>query len=210
MSAVDGAGALGAQLAVYRAVWRVSCGAFLVFAVIAAALLLPAETLVLAILIAVVAGTTAASMYGSGDGEGAISRRWTRRQVVTAVTSVSGVTTLVVSLAVAIGPAIVWLVVLLAAGSPQVVQWSAARLGFGPEVRRRHVPNRSTAELCRQWRDSYEALRHAKTDNQRLRIVMERQRCLDELGRRDPAGLDAWLSSAASAGGDPARFIRSE
>ncbi|MFG1913142.1 hypothetical protein [Kribbella sp. NPDC048928] len=72
------------------------------------------------------------------------------------------------------------------------------------------APQRSTADLCRQWRDSYEALRQAQTDRQRLRIVMERQHCLDELGRRDPEGLDAWLSSAASAAGDPAHFLKSQ
>ncbi|MEU4196842.1 hypothetical protein AB0E69_33415 [Kribbella sp. NPDC026611] len=32
---------------------------------------------------------------------------------------------------------------------------------------------------------------------------MGRQRCLDELERRDPEGLNAWLGSTASAAGDP-------
>lgn len=36
---------------------------------------------------------------------------------------------------------------------------------------------------------------------------MARQRCLDELERRDPDGLHAWLGSNASAGGDPSRFL---
>ncbi|MEU4287224.1 hypothetical protein AB0E63_03300 [Kribbella sp. NPDC026596] len=37
--------------------------------------------------------------------------------------------------------------------------------------------------------------------------MMIRQRCLDVLERRDPDGLHAWLASAASAGGDPNRFL---
>lgn len=36
---------------------------------------------------------------------------------------------------------------------------------------------------------------------------MARQRCLDELERRDPDGLHACLSSPASAAGDPRRFL---
>ncbi|MFG1912356.1 hypothetical protein [Kribbella sp. NPDC048928] len=91
--------------------------------------------------------------------------------------------------------------VLLAAGSPPAVRWCAQTLSIG----HRDVLQRSTADLCRQWRDSYEALHRAKTGRQRLRIVLERQLCLDELGRRDPEGLEAWLTSAAS---DPSRFLK--
>jgi hypothetical protein len=65
----------------------------------------------------------------------------------------------------------------------------------------------TTEELCREWCQSYAALRHAPTPRDRLRIVMARQWCLDELERRHPEALHAWLESAASAGGDPARFL---
>lgn len=210
MGAVDGVGAVGARLAVYRAVWRVFCGAFAALAAVAALLLLSGEILLLTVLVALVAGTTAASMYSSGDGNGVISRRWTRRQVVTSVTSSCAVATLAIGLAGVLGLSVVWMVVLLTAGSPRAVQWYGERLGWSAAPRRVDAPTGSTADLCRQWRDSYEALRQAKTDRQRLRIVMERQHCLDELGRRDPEGLEAWLSSAASAAGDPGRFIKSQ
>lgn len=66
----------------------------------------------------------------------------------------------------------------------------------------------STAELCRQWHQSFEDLHQAITPAARLSIVTARQRCLDELERRDPDGLHAWLSSSASAAGDPSRFLR--
>jgi hypothetical protein len=66
---------------------------------------------------------------------------------------------------------------------------------------------RTTAELCRQWCESFDALREATTPVARLRIVMARERCLDELERRDPEGLHAWLESSASASSDPARYV---
>jgi hypothetical protein len=50
-------------------------------------------------------------------------------------------------------------------------------------------------------------LRDAATPAARLHLVELRQHCLDELERRDPAGLSAWLASTASAGGDPSRFL---
>ncbi|MFI5695302.1 hypothetical protein ACIA58_25845 [Kribbella sp. NPDC051586] len=69
------------------------------------------------------------------------------------------------------------------------------------------IANAGTTELCRQWLESYGELRRATSQAARLRVVMARQRCLDELERRDPDGLQAWLASTASAGGDPRRFF---
>jgi hypothetical protein len=95
---------------------------------------------------------------------------------------------------------------LLAASSPSAVAWYGGRLGarspqkVAPDIT-------STDQLCRQWLHSYDALTAASTSQARLRIVMDRQRCLDELERRDPDGLRAWLASSASAGGDPRRFL---
>lgn len=65
----------------------------------------------------------------------------------------------------------------------------------------------STEQLCRQWLDSYAALSRACTSQARLRVVIARQHCLDELERRDPDGLQAWLASSAGAGTDPRRFL---
>jgi hypothetical protein len=63
------------------------------------------------------------------------------------------------------------------------------------------------AQLCTAWRVSFSALEKARTEQQRLRIVEERQDCLDELERRNPHGLAAWLASGARAAGDPTRFV---
>ena len=98
--------------------------------------------------------------------------------------------------------ALVMFGVLLATSPP------AIRL-YGERVRRGKMPDAtvSTRQLCREWLDSYDELNRAPTSKARLRVVMARQRCLDELERRDPAGLQAWLASSASAGSDPRRFL---
>jgi hypothetical protein len=198
--------AVGPQLAVYRAVWRAFCGVSVALGLAAAAMLLSLEVLEVTFLAVVVAVVAAWGLYGSNGDD----PRWTRGQVVTAAAATAAVGTLVLGLTVVLGPSVFWLAVLLGASSPPAVLWCSSIAGFGTPVKHLDVPTRSTADLCLQWRDSYEALRQARTDKQRLHIVIERQRCLDELDRRDPEGLQAWLASAASAAGDPARFLKSQ
>jgi hypothetical protein len=190
--------------AFYRNVWRAALTVFLLLGVVAA-VPLSAQLLGIALLMSLLAGLTAATMYDANA-----TARWTTRQVVTGAAGGAAVITLALGLAAVLGASALWLVILLGLTSPPVVQWCSGMWGLGTVPGRRDVPDRSTADLCRQWRDSYEALRHARTDAQRLRIVMERQRCLDELDRRDPEGLQAWLASAASAAGDPARFLKNQ
>ncbi|TCC21584.1 hypothetical protein [Kribbella sindirgiensis] len=202
---LGGKAAVDPHLALYRAVWRVFGGVSVVLGIVAAGLLLPVDILGIALLAAPVAGATAFSLCSSDGFAG-----WTRRQLIAAAAAGAAVTTLVLGLTAVLGASVFWLAALLAVTSPPVVQWCCVRVGFGPAAGPVDGPKHSTAALCKQWRDSYDALRDARTDNQRLRIVMERQRCLDELGRRDPEGLQAWLASAASAAGDPARFLRSQ
>lgn len=50
-------------------------------------------------------------------------------------------------------------------------------------------------------------LEHEHSPETHLRVVQQRQLYLDELERRNPAGLAAWLASGARAAGDPTRFI---
>lgn len=64
------------------------------------------------------------------------------------------------------------------------------------------------ADLCRAWRSSYVALDRATESNQKLRAVQIRALLLDELGRRDPKGLEAWFRSGARAAGWPDRYLR--
>ncbi len=63
------------------------------------------------------------------------------------------------------------------------------------------------AELCRAWRASFTALQRASSPSERLSIIKARRVYLDELERRSPHGLTAWLASGARAAGDPSRFI---
>ena len=200
----DGNAAVGQFAVFYRTVWRAFCSVSLLIG-LAAALLLTPQLLALALLISALAGATAAAMYSGSD-----TIRWTRRQVMMAAAAGAAVVVLAAGLAVVLGASVLWLVLLLGATSPPVVRWGRWMRGTGGTSGCRDVPERSTADLCRQWRESYDALRQARTDVQRLRIVMERQRCLDELDRRDPEGLQAWLASAASAAGDPTRFLKNQ
>jgi len=69
------------------------------------------------------------------------------------------------------------------------------------------VRQMSTAELCQGWITSCHRLRQIPTPSAGLPLVQLRQLYLDELERRDPEGFNAWLASAASAAGDPTRFL---
>jgi hypothetical protein len=61
--------------------------------------------------------------------------------------------------------------------------------------------------LCMAWRSSYIALEAAASIEQRIAVIEHRQRCLDELQRRSPQGVAAWLSSGARASGNPLPYL---
>ncbi|MFY0408603.1 hypothetical protein [Solicola sp. PLA-1-18] len=71
---------------------------------------------------------------------------------------------------------------------------------------RENMPSWSDDELCWHWRSSYTRL-HRATPMVRCTIVLERQLCLDELERRHPSGVAAWLASGARAAGNPAPYL---
>ena len=64
------------------------------------------------------------------------------------------------------------------------------------------------ADLCMAWRSSYVALDRAVGPSEKLRAVEVREVILDELGRRDASGLEAWFRSGARAAGWPDRYLR--
>jgi hypothetical protein len=64
-----------------------------------------------------------------------------------------------------------------------------------------------TRELVRDWRRSYVALEQAVDPATKMALVQARQGFLDELERRNPAGLQEWLESGARAAGDPTRYM---
>jgi hypothetical protein len=65
----------------------------------------------------------------------------------------------------------------------------------------------SDDELCRQWRFSFTALADAGTPGLRADVVRARQLYLDEIERRHPQDLQAWLASGARAAGNPMPFL---
>lgn len=65
----------------------------------------------------------------------------------------------------------------------------------------------STQELCREWRRSFTALQLATGPEQQLHVVGVRQLYLDEMERRCPSALQAWLASGARAASGPERYL---
>lgn len=82
---------------------------------------------------------------------------------------------------------------------------------IGPHVTPLHdavsVRALSVEALCQAWRRSYVILQCTATVPGTLAVVVMRQLYLDELARRDPSALTAWLSSGARAASSPARFL---
>lgn len=73
---------------------------------------------------------------------------------------------------------------------------------FAPSVQELADP-----ALCRAWRESYQWLEGTCSPALHAYVVTLRQAYLDELERRDPAGLQAWLASAPRSRGGPDRFF---
>ena len=71
------------------------------------------------------------------------------------------------------------------------------------------VRSLSDDELCTAWLTSYAAMQAAPSAD-RARIVTLRQAYLEDLERRNPRGLRAWLDSGAEASGNPATFLAAE
>jgi hypothetical protein len=64
------------------------------------------------------------------------------------------------------------------------------------------------AALCLAWRRSFPMLEAARTEPERMALVDQRQLYLDEMQRRCPKGVAAWLASGARASSNPMPFLR--
>lgn len=64
------------------------------------------------------------------------------------------------------------------------------------------------AELCQAWCASYEVVRTATSARRRKVVAQERRSYLDELERRHPRAIEAWLAGPATADGDPLPYLR--
>jgi hypothetical protein len=191
----------------YRLLWRVLAGLAGVVGLLVGLFFVPGDLMFRLLFVAALIGSTAGSIAWS-KAEGTATPARARRSAAIAATVIAAVVacTGYVVLFGPVGPAVV---VVLGLTSPPLMRRCGLRLGHIPGRRYRRGAL-STAELCRQWRDSYEALRYATTATARLRIVEARQHYLDELERRDPLGLRAWLGENASPAGDPSRFLAGE
>jgi hypothetical protein len=91
----------------------------------------------------------------------------------------------------------------------------SARHAAHPSVRaaalaRPPVGDLSLDELGREWQRTAAALAATTDPAARELLVRRRQEALDELERRDPAGVARWLSRGATVDGDPARHLRGD
>jgi hypothetical protein len=85
---------------------------------------------------------------------------------------------------------------------------SSTSPGNGPAVEpARELDALDDEALCWAWRRSFRLLEAARSAAERLSLVEERQRYLDELNRRSPEGLAAWLASGARASGNPLPYV---
>lgn len=70
------------------------------------------------------------------------------------------------------------------------------------------VPDQLTDEdLCLAWQSSILSLQHSRSVKARIRIVEARQACLDELERRHPSAVHAWLEDGARAASAPTKYL---
>jgi hypothetical protein len=77
----------------------------------------------------------------------------------------------------------------------------------GPEMPPVELRDLDDEALCLAWRRSYVQLQQSTSASARIRHVQERQLLLDELERRDPTGLAAWLASGCRAAGNPLPYL---
>ncbi|HET6987010.1 MAG TPA: hypothetical protein VFI00_10350 [Kribbella sp.] len=196
-------------LTTYRLLWSVLTGLVGGLGLVVGLFFVPSRMVFPLLFIAsLIAATVAAHAWSKAEGAGTSARAG--RAAVTGGVVIAGIVACA-GYIVLLGVAGLGLVVVLGITSPPVVRWCSLRVGHIPGRRfRRRKGALTTAELCRQWRDSYDALRHASSAAARLRIVEARQHYLDELERRHPLGLKAWLGDNASAAGDPSRFLVGE
>jgi hypothetical protein len=211
-------------MARYRSAWLIGWATVSMLGVCLALLLWPPGAVVL--LFAFAAATTTL-ISASGDdavdwAAQAALRRWLRLTAARAGAVGAGV--VAAAALVSVAPHLL-MVLLLIAGvtSPCVVRVVGAHLADRERRRADLRPDQAqfwstTAaaaaralgdrDLCRAWCTSFDVLQSAGDDKARARIVALRQAYLDELDRRDPLGLRAWLDSGARATGNPDRYIR--
>ena len=196
----------------YRLVWRIAVGVTGAAGLLLAVVLVPLSTMIsVFVTAALVSALATATAFALRERRArGVLRQYGRNLLLGGAAGVvaAGLGEIVGGLAFVV-------VLLVVATSPPLMSWYAARLGHHrpaapppayPDVRVMRAETLTVEELCTAWTRSCTELRGA-SPAQALRFVEARQYYLDELERRDPDGLRAWLATAASASGDPSRFI---
>ncbi|MPZ97416.1 MAG: hypothetical protein GEU96_21495 [Propionibacteriales bacterium] len=173
----------------------------------------------------VTAAVTASRWIGAADGGPVPWRSSIRRLVTVALLGGTGAVC-VVGLCLVLRTWAFLVVALAVATSPSALRFCRTRLGHRephraspprapetePATTSAAPPASAAAELsddglCLAWRISYTALQRPLSLANRARLVQARQEYLDEIERRNPDGLRAWLDSGARASGDPSSYL---
>ena len=145
-------------VAAYRLLWGALSGLVGVLGFVAGVFLVPAGGMLPLLFVATLIGVSVAGTAWSHTAASAISAR-SGRSAVIAVAVISAIVAFAGDV-VLLGAAAPGLVVVLGVTSPAAMRWCGRRLGHIPG---RHHGSLTTAELCRQWQDSYKTLRDATT-----------------------------------------------
>lgn len=143
------------------------------------------------------------SMSANGASASGLDSGWTVRRAAAA-----GAAVVAATVVAAVAPLLLWPVVLAAfSTSPRSIEhlrrwWTAKQLTDD-----RPGDAATDQQLCATWVATYHALQSATDPHVRARIVALRQDCLDELERRNPSALTAWLASGEGPTGSLERFL---
>lgn len=208
----------------YRSVWLYGWSAVAVVCIGLAPMVWPISTVVMLFVVGAVAAGTVTFGYLTRDnveapGRGDLVAATARNACL------GGAAVTAVSVAARMnGPVLLAVLVLVAVSSPYVVERLIGKVSASSS--RRHADGGSSGaeavgviplppagevhddkELCRLWRISFTILQTARHPITRERVVALRQGYLDELERRDPTAVTAWLASGPSAAGGPEQFL---
>ncbi|HET7329119.1 MAG TPA: hypothetical protein VFJ14_17750 [Nocardioidaceae bacterium] len=205
----------------YRTLWFTLCGVLTVVGTGLALIWTVTATLILFSGAAAAGGAATVKVCRDRAEAG---RAWQDAVPVVSVNALltGSISVATVGLGALLGPWALLIVALAAGTSPYAVRRGGrclrAHLGRQPRTDTEPSPAPETpiemrplsdAELCLTWRTSFTTLQRAASSTQRLRVVEIRQGCLDELERRHPDRLVAWLASGPRAAGDPGKAVTS-
>lgn len=210
----------------YRSTWLVLWGAVAVLGVGLGFLVWSVPTVVVSFTIAAAAAAMVNVALNRREG---LTPRPRRDLVRTCVTKSGWAAAGVVTVAVVgtIAPVLMWPLLLMAVvTSPWAVGFCLGRAAGGRErpeegtgaetagdkpfptsMLTSWVQDLSDRELCMAWRAGFDALQSGPSAAGRAQIVALRQVYLDEIERRNPSALTAWLASEPRAAGSPDRYL---